>query len=197
MKLYHNANASDVDSSSTHSNGTKWHLQRNGERKGKDADIGHKLTAVIGSGPYKVIHLVTHQWTHTDIQCWWRQGRQRMGPLLWHNLSWSSHDSPLVTKPGDEAAAWEQKFAFSAVVGCHPLIYGANVWQNSRPSEQLEVQQPACPCWSSRSLQSADNRRWECCRHRWVFLSVRSRWPQGNDLAAKLPAVQARQLPGQ
>ena len=31
MQLYHNANASDVDSFSTHSDGTKGQLQRNGE----------------------------------------------------------------------------------------------------------------------------------------------------------------------
>jgi len=69
MQLYHNAKVSDVDSLSTHSDGTKGQLPRKGEGYGKDADIGYKLTLVVGSGPYDEIHLGTHQWTHTDIQC--------------------------------------------------------------------------------------------------------------------------------
>ena len=68
LQLYHNANVSDVDSVSTHSDGTKGQLQRKGEGEGKDDDMGYKLTPVIGSGPYKGIHLGTHPWTHTDIQ---------------------------------------------------------------------------------------------------------------------------------
>jgi hypothetical protein len=47
MQLYHNANLSDVDSFSTHSDGTKGQQQRTGERKGKDADNGDKLTPVV------------------------------------------------------------------------------------------------------------------------------------------------------
>jgi hypothetical protein len=41
MQLYHNANVSDVDSLSTHSDGTKGQQQWNGEGQGKDADIGY------------------------------------------------------------------------------------------------------------------------------------------------------------
>jgi hypothetical protein len=69
MQLYHNANVSDVDSLSTHSDGTKGQQQRKGEGKGKDADIGYKSMLVVGSGPYEGIHVGTHPWTHTDIQC--------------------------------------------------------------------------------------------------------------------------------
>jgi len=71
MQLYHNANASYVDSFSTHSNGTKGQPERKGEGncQGKNADISYKSTPVIGLGPYKGIHRGTHLWTHTDIQC--------------------------------------------------------------------------------------------------------------------------------
>jgi hypothetical protein len=51
MQLYHNANVLDVDSLSTHSDGTKGQQQRKGEAEGKDADIGYKSTLVVGSGP--------------------------------------------------------------------------------------------------------------------------------------------------
>jgi len=81
MQLYHNANVSDVDSLSTHSDGTKWQQKWKGEGEGKDADIGYKSTLVVGSGPYKGIHLGTHLWTHTDIQCLRRYAREEMGPL--------------------------------------------------------------------------------------------------------------------
>ena len=68
MQLYHNANVSDVDSFSTHSNGTKGQLQRKeeGSCRGTNADISYKLMPDVGSGPYKGIHLETHPWTHTD-----------------------------------------------------------------------------------------------------------------------------------
>jgi len=69
MQLYHYANDSDVDSFSTHSDGTKGQQQRKREGLGNGADISYKLTPVIGSGPYKEIHLGTHRWTHPDIQC--------------------------------------------------------------------------------------------------------------------------------
>ena len=76
MQLYHIANASDVDSFSIHSNGTDEQLQMEGVRKcySKNALIGYKLMPVVGLGPYNGIHLGTHPWTHTDIQCWWHQG---------------------------------------------------------------------------------------------------------------------------
>jgi hypothetical protein len=48
MQLYHNANVSDIDSFSTHSDGTKGQQQRKGEDKGKDDDIGYKSTPVLG-----------------------------------------------------------------------------------------------------------------------------------------------------
>jgi hypothetical protein len=66
MQLYHNANVSDVYSLSTHSDGPKGQKQTKGEGSGEDADIGYKLTLVVGSGPYKGIHLGTHPRTHTD-----------------------------------------------------------------------------------------------------------------------------------
>ena len=69
MQLYHNANVSDVDSFSTHSNGTKAQQQRKAEGWGKNADIGYESRLVVGLGPYKGIHLGTHPWCHMDIQC--------------------------------------------------------------------------------------------------------------------------------
>jgi hypothetical protein len=51
MQLYHNANFSDVDSFSTHSDGTKGQQQRKREGWCKDANIGNKSTLVVGSGP--------------------------------------------------------------------------------------------------------------------------------------------------
>jgi hypothetical protein len=53
MQLYHNANASDVNSFSTHSGGTIGQPQSNGEGncQGEYADIGYKSTPVIESGP--------------------------------------------------------------------------------------------------------------------------------------------------
>ena len=76
MQLYHNANASDVDSFSTHNNGTNWQPQRKGEGncKGKNVDIGDNLTPVVGSGLYQEIHLGIFPSTHTDIQCLRHQG---------------------------------------------------------------------------------------------------------------------------
>jgi hypothetical protein len=84
MQLYHNAHGSDVDSFSTHSNGTKGQRQRKGEGncQDKNADIGYKLTPVSGSGPYNGIHLGTHPWTYMDIQCLQHQGQEGLGPLL-------------------------------------------------------------------------------------------------------------------
>jgi len=71
MQPYHNANASNVDSFSTHSDGTNEQLHRGGDGncEGKNADIGYKSMPVVGSEPYKGIHLWNHPWTHTDIQC--------------------------------------------------------------------------------------------------------------------------------
>jgi hypothetical protein len=62
MQLYHNANAADVDSFSTHSGGTTGQPQRKGEGncQGKNADFGYTSTPVVGSGPYKSIHLGKH-----------------------------------------------------------------------------------------------------------------------------------------
>jgi len=76
MQLYDNANSSDGDSFSTHSDGTKGQLQRKREGNcyGKSADIGYKSTPVIGSGIYEAYHLATHPWTHPDIQCLRHQG---------------------------------------------------------------------------------------------------------------------------
>jgi len=83
VQLYHNANASDIDSFSTHSNGTKEQPQRKreGNCDGKNADIGYKSTPVVGSGPYKEIYLGTYLWTHTDMQCLRRQGFEGLGPI--------------------------------------------------------------------------------------------------------------------
>jgi hypothetical protein len=76
MQLYHNANASDIDSFSTHSDGTKAQPQNKGEGncEGKNADIGYKSMVIIGLEVYKRIHLGTHPWTDTDIHCQWCQG---------------------------------------------------------------------------------------------------------------------------
>jgi hypothetical protein len=60
MQLYHNANIPDVDSLSTHSDGTKGQQQRKGEGSGKDANNGYKSTRIVGSGQYKGIHVGTH-----------------------------------------------------------------------------------------------------------------------------------------
>jgi len=157
MTLHHNANASDVDWFLTHSDGTYGQPQRKREAQGNDANISDKSTAVVRLGPFEHIHLGTHPWTHTYLQLLRRQGWEGMGRLLWYNLSWSGHDSPLFTIPADGAALLEREFAFSGVVGRLPVIYGANVWQNLRPNEQWEVAQPQCLWGSSRSLQSADD----------------------------------------
>jgi hypothetical protein len=69
MQLSHNADILAVDSFSTHSDGTKGQHQTKGEGSGKDANIGYKSMHVIGSGLNIVIHLGTHLWIHTDIQC--------------------------------------------------------------------------------------------------------------------------------
>jgi hypothetical protein len=69
MQLYHNADVSEVDSLSTHSDGTKGQQQRKGEGLGKDADIGYKLTLVVESGLYTGSNVGTHPWTLTDIHC--------------------------------------------------------------------------------------------------------------------------------
>jgi hypothetical protein len=68
-------NLSSVDSFSTCSDGTKLQLQWKGEGDcdGKKADIGYKSMPVVGWGSYQGIHLGTHPWTHTDIQCLRRQ----------------------------------------------------------------------------------------------------------------------------
>jgi hypothetical protein len=68
MQLYHNANASEVDSFSTYSDGINGQPQKKGEGnyQAKNADISYKSTAVVGLGPHKDIHLGTHSWTHLD-----------------------------------------------------------------------------------------------------------------------------------
>jgi len=159
VQLYHNANASDVDSFSTHSDGTKGHLQRKGEGncQGKNADNGYKSTPVVESGLYKGIHPGTHLWTHTDIPWFWHQGWDGLWPVIWYNLSWSSHDLPLSTISADVATPQEQESTFSGVLASLPLIYEANVWQNPRSNEQLEVGSPQCLRGSCRSLLLADN----------------------------------------
>jgi len=159
IQLYHNANASDVDLFSNRSNGTKRHPQTKveGNCEGKNADISDKSTPVVWFRLYRVNHLRTYPWTHPDIQCLRHQGWEGLGALLWYNLSWSSHDSPLFTIPADVAPLQKQEFAFSGVVGSVPLMYGANIWHNPWSNEQLEVGQPLCLWGSSRSLQSADN----------------------------------------
>jgi len=133
MQLYHDDNASDVDSFSTHNDGIIGQPPRTGEGKSKDANIGYGSPPHIGSGPYTAIHLGTHPWTQPDTQCLRRQGWVGMGPLIWYNLSWSSHDLRLFTIAGEVATLQEQEIALSGVVGCLPLIYGKNIWQNPRP----------------------------------------------------------------
>ena len=74
VQLYHNANASDVDSFSTRSDGTKGQPQRKGEGNcwGKNADISYKSMPVVESGMYTGILLGVRLWTHMDIQCFRR-----------------------------------------------------------------------------------------------------------------------------
>jgi len=83
MQLYHNAKASDVDSFSTHRDGTKEKPQRNreGNCQGKNADIGYKSMPVIGLGVYTGIHLGTHPCTYTDIQYLCGPGSECLEPL--------------------------------------------------------------------------------------------------------------------
>jgi hypothetical protein len=57
MQLFRNDNILDVDSFSTHSDGTKGHKQRKEKGQGKDADSGYKSTPVIGSEMCNEIHL--------------------------------------------------------------------------------------------------------------------------------------------
>ena len=141
IQLYHNANALNGDSFSTRSDGTIGQPQRKVEGNcwGKIAEISYKLTLLVGSGLYNGIHLGTHQWTHTDINCSWCPGWEGMGHLSWYNHSWSSHRSPPFTIAADVAAPQEQVFAFSGVGGTLPLIYGVNIWQNPWPNGQFEV----------------------------------------------------------
>jgi hypothetical protein len=74
LQLSYNTYITDVDSFSTHTDGTKGQQQRKPKSQGKDADIGYKSAPAIGSRPYKGIHLATHLWTDMDIQCLQRQG---------------------------------------------------------------------------------------------------------------------------
>jgi len=146
MQLHHNANTSDVDSFSTPSDGTKGQPQRNGEWNcwGKNANNGYISRPDLGSGQFESLHLETHPCRNTDIQCLRHQGWEGMGPLLWYNHSWSSHDSPAITITANVAAPQQQVFAFSLVVRSLLFIYGANVWQNPRPNEQLEAGKHLC-----------------------------------------------------
>jgi len=154
MQPYHKANASQVDSFSPHSDGTKGQPQRtwDGNCQGKNANIGYESTRFVGSGSYTVFDLGKHPGTLTDITCFRRPGSEGLGPLLWYNLAWSSHDEPLFTIPADVGAPQEQDFTFSGVVGRFLLIYGANVGQKRRSNEQWEVEQPRCLWGSSRSI---------------------------------------------
>jgi len=146
MQLYYNANAMDVDSLSTHSNGTTGQPQgkREGNCSHKNAGIGYKWTRVIESGPYKRIHLGTQQWPHTDIICFRHQVLVGMELLLWYNLSWSSHDSPLFTIPANVAAPQVQVLTLFGVVGTLPLIYGASAWHNPGWNDQFGLGLPQC-----------------------------------------------------
>ena len=106
------------------------------------------------------MNLGMHTWTGTDIPSCRCQGWAGMWPLLWYNLSWSSHHLPLITIPANMATPQEQDFAILGVVGSLPLIYGAKVWQNPWPIEQWEVGQPWRLWRSSRSLISAKKPAW-------------------------------------
>jgi len=122
MKLYHNANASDVDSFSTRRNGTKRQPRMEGEVncEGKNANIGYEWTPIVGQRPYIGIHFRSHLWTGTDTQCFRRQGWKGMGPLLWYNFSWSSHNSSLFTNVADVAAgAGVRLFASGVLPSSH------------------------------------------------------------------------------
>jgi hypothetical protein len=76
MQLCYNANASDVDSLSTESDGTNRQPpgRGRGECEGKDADIGYQWVPVIECVKYNVSHPGIHLSTYTDIQCLRHQG---------------------------------------------------------------------------------------------------------------------------
>jgi len=83
IQMYHNANASDVDSFSTCGDGPKGQPQRKWKAnwQGQNANIGYKLMLVIGLGLNEGIHLGTDPWTQMDIQCLQYQGWEGMGTI--------------------------------------------------------------------------------------------------------------------
>jgi len=83
------------------------------------------------------ILLWTHLWTDKDIQCLGGVGREGMKTLLWYNLAWSRHDSPVFTIPADVATPQDKLFSIAGVVGSLPLICFANGKHNQRPTEQF------------------------------------------------------------
>jgi len=194
IQLYYIANSLDVDSSSTHSNGTKWQPSMKGEgiSLSKDADIGYTMMPLVVSGPYKGIHLRTHPGTHIDTQYWWLQECEDIGPVLRYNISWSSSKLSLFTIPADVGARQEQEVTFLAVAANLLLIDVANEFQNLRPKEQFEFGQPLRLPGSCLLLNSSNTQPEDGYRHKWAFLIVWLQWSQGNDLATKLPAVQDR-----
>jgi hypothetical protein len=61
----------DVDSFSTHSDGAEEQLQKKGEDhfSGNNAEIDYQSMPAVESGLHKEIHLRTHPWRQSSIEC--------------------------------------------------------------------------------------------------------------------------------
>jgi len=172
MPLYHNANVLDVDSFSTQSNCTKGQLERKGNSRAKmrTTDMNRPLWLDRDRIQWFISEHI-HGLIYIYIVC-----------SIKHDSAWDLCYDVIILDPvtthhiSQFHPLWphcrSKEFAFSGVVGCLPLIYGANVWRRSRPNEQLEVGQPSCLWGSSQSLQSADNMLGDGESHQRAFVLV-------------------------
>jgi hypothetical protein len=198
MPLLHNTNSSDIQWFSTHSNGTnEWHKEHwkaAAKDKMPTSVINHSLVlahdhvqACLSEDIWILILIYT---------CLKHPSWEGMQPLLWFNLTWSRCVLQLFTIPENVAILQEQEFHVSVAVGSIAPIGATNVGHIPWPNEQLAVGQHCCVCWTSRSLQSADNMEGD----QWIpyerFLIVQLRSSQGTDFTANELEVQGRTLPG-